>query len=202
MAPNGRPRRRFEAPPAPTSLTECARRYHGAALALARTFGVPLTADFVRDYHPAISTIYIEAGRAQIRLPPTVQLPPLAPAGNPAPEPEPDRDPLPPGEGEAPDGAVSDLSEAVEADVPDFAPPTDQAPAPLTIPTGFPSAVVRITDLKPGVLPMLIAKTAALVHAEGEAWVPLLGALQSERATRLERGRKAARPGVDREPEV
>jgi hypothetical protein len=58
MEQNGRPRRRFEAPSAPTTLTECARRYHAAALALARMFGVPLTLDFVREYHPAISTIY------------------------------------------------------------------------------------------------------------------------------------------------
>ena len=66
---------------------------------------------------------------------------------------------------------------------------------PSTIPVHFPSAGVRISDLKPGVLPMLIAKTAALVHAEGERWVPLLAALQVERATRLQGGRRPTGDG-------
>jgi hypothetical protein len=193
MDRNGRPRRRLESSSiAPTTLTECARRYHGAALALARTFGVPLTADFVRDYHPAISSIYIESGKLGLRLPAGVRLPPLAPAAHAAdghemmslsadlpeqpaahaaPEPEPDRDPRPPGAGEAPPAST-----------------TDQAPAPMTIPVdaGLPCGGVAITALKPAQLAMLVSKVAALVHAEGHAWVPLLGSLQAgKRPTRV-----------------
>jgi hypothetical protein len=42
---------------------------------------------------------------------------------------------------------------------------------------------------------MLVSKTARLVHDQGEAWVPLLGSLQVERARRLERGRKPRHQG-------
>ena len=43
----------------------------------------------------------------------------------------------------------------------------------MVVPAHFPSAGVLIRDVKPAVLRMLIAKIAALVHEEGERWVPL-----------------------------
>src|SRR5262245_24897858 len=74
--------REWKARPAtrPTTITEAARRYHSCALALARSFGLPLTEAFVQTYHPAISSVFIEASRADLRLPAGVQLPPLAAA--------------------------------------------------------------------------------------------------------------------------
>src|SRR2546426_775942 len=39
-------------------------------------------------------------------------------------------------------------------------------------------------------LAMLTSKTARLVHDEGDRWVPLLHAMQAERAARLAKGRK------------
>jgi hypothetical protein len=77
--------------------------------------------------------------------------------------------------------------------------PEPPAPRPTTIPegAGLPCAGVVIADLKPAQLAMLISKVARLVHDQGEAWVSLLGALQVERARRLERGRKPAAPGSE-----
>ena len=46
MDRNGRPRRRPEAPSAPTTLTEIARRYYACAVALAKAMGLPMTEDF------------------------------------------------------------------------------------------------------------------------------------------------------------
>jgi hypothetical protein len=73
------------------------------------------------------------------------------------------------------------------------------APPPTVVPkdSGLPCGGVLIGDLKPAQLAMLVSKTAALVHAEGEAWIGLLGALQVERARRLEKGRKRPRPDLD-----
>jgi hypothetical protein len=64
---------------------------------------------------------------------------------------------------------------------------------------------VAIEALKPAQLAMLIAKTAKMVHAEGGAWVPLLGVLQAERASRLARGQRrpvtpVSAPGPDVPP--
>jgi hypothetical protein len=47
---------------------------------------------------------------------------------------------------------------------------------------------------------MIIAKTARLVHDQGEAWIALLGSLQLERARRIERGRKPSRLAPDLDP--
>jgi hypothetical protein len=190
------PRRRPEAPEAPTTITECARRYHAAAAALAKSLGLPLTADFLQAYHSAISCVYIEAGRAGVRPASSVPLPPL---------------PAPPVE---PTGHQTTVEESITAsgnafgepaattpepegeiycgmpDAPPAEPTTNGHAPPTVVPKGFPSAGVRVADLKPAVLRMLIAKTAALAHEEGEAWVPLLGSLQAERARRLDQGRK------------
>jgi hypothetical protein len=73
------PRRRPEAPSAPTTLTEITRRYYATAIALSKAMGPPLTETFMREHRESISYCFIEAGRAGVRLPPAVQLPPLAP---------------------------------------------------------------------------------------------------------------------------
>jgi hypothetical protein len=182
MERNGRPRRRPEAPSGePTTLTECARRYHGAALALARTFGVPLTAKFLQTYHSAISSVYIESGRAGVRLEPTVQLPSLAPAGHLAPDLEADRDPLPPGEEEAP---------VVTTNGDGPPPPLPAADLPTHIPGGLPCAGQAIDALKPAQLHMLCGKLGlrALVDP---GMKPLHEAVLAERSRRLEAGKRA-----------
>src|SRR5882724_6768238 len=72
------PRRRPEAPGvAPTTLTEITRRYYACAIALAKAMGVPLSETFMRDHRESISCCFIEAGRAGVRLPAAVHLPPL-----------------------------------------------------------------------------------------------------------------------------
>jgi hypothetical protein len=180
------------APRATGTITEVARRYHACAMALAKSFGMPLTADFLQAYHSAISSVYIEAGRAGIRLPAGVQLPPLV---------------VPNNHGQPPNGhPVEPVTEHVreweptdtpEAGAPE--PPTNGHAPPVAIPTdaGLPCGGQVIADLKPAQLAMLVSKVATLAHAEGERWGPLLGALQSERGKRLERGRKLPTPEGD-----
>jgi hypothetical protein len=78
-------------------------------------------------------------------------------------------------------------------DVPDFPPPTNgDAPTPTVVPTegGLPCSGQRIADLKPVALAMVISKTARVVQDQGGRWVPLLHALQAERAARLDRGQR------------
>jgi hypothetical protein len=58
------PRRRPEAPSAPTSLHEITRRYYACAVALAKAFGVPCTETFIKEHRESISCCYIESGRA------------------------------------------------------------------------------------------------------------------------------------------
>jgi hypothetical protein len=41
---------------------------------------------------------------------------------------------------------------------------------------------------------MLVSKVARLVHDAGDRWVPLLAALQAERAARLARGQRQPAP--------
>jgi hypothetical protein len=77
MDRNGRPRRRVEAPSAPTTLTEITRRYYATAVALAKAMGVPMSETFLQAHRESISCCFIEAGKAGVRLPPAVQLPPL-----------------------------------------------------------------------------------------------------------------------------
>jgi hypothetical protein len=113
-----------------------------------------------------------------VRLPPAAQLPPLAPINGDAAE-------------------TGDLQGTGRPEAPEVPPTNGDAPPPTTVPTdaGLPCGGVAIEALKPAQLAMLISKTAALAHAEGEAWMPLLGALQIERARRLERERKSPREG-------
>jgi hypothetical protein len=77
MAKPGTPRRRPEAPSAPTTLTEITRRYYACAVALAKAMGVPMSETFLREHRESISCCFIEAGRAGVWLPSGVQLPPL-----------------------------------------------------------------------------------------------------------------------------
>jgi hypothetical protein len=73
----------------------------------------------------------------------------------------------------------------------------DPAPAtPTMIPTdaGLPCSGQAISALKPAQLAMLVSKVARLVHDDGDRWVPLLAALQTERASRLARGQRRTAP--------
>jgi hypothetical protein len=169
MERNGRPRRRFEAPSVePTTITEIARRYYATAIALAKAMGVPMSETFLQAHRESISCCFIESGRAGVRLPERVQLPPLEPAGPPAPVPEPDRDPLPLGEGEAP-VVMTNL--------------------PTHIPAGLPCANQEITMLKPAALHMLCGKVGLRALAD-TSLEPLHVALLAERARRFAQGQR------------
>ena len=181
------PRRRPEAPSAPTTLTEIARRYYTCAVALSKAMGLPLTGMFVREHRESISCCFIEAGRAGVRLPEGVRLPPLGIAaetsiittpplnglGGPPPRSPQERGRPPasttercphpwtiPGGGGRPHTA-------------DF----HRRPGapPLTIPAGLPCAGQTIATLKPALLRMLLSKVDQLgARAGGTQWLPLL----------------------------
>jgi hypothetical protein len=215
MATPRTPRRRPDAPSAPTTLTEIARRYYATAIALAMAMGVPMSETFLREHRESISCCFIEAGRAGVRLPPAVQLPPIAQAnGQPdvsntrtgntnTGEPEAGeimcsgRPPAP--EAPSTNGHGTTLT-SLAPEIPNAVVPENGTivPIPLTtVPTdaGLPCGGQTIATLKPAQLAMLISKTARLVQDEGGRWVPLLHALQSERAARLDRGRKTSGEG-------
>src|SRR5919109_5190166 len=80
MATHGKPRRAPAPDVAPTTLTEITRRYYACAVALAKAMGVPLSETFLREHRESISCCFIEAGRAGVRLPAGVPLPPLTAA--------------------------------------------------------------------------------------------------------------------------
>jgi hypothetical protein len=172
MERNGRPRRRLEALRAPTTLHEITRRYYACAVALAKAMGVPMSETFLQAHRESISCCFIEAGKAGVRLPSAVQLPPLEPAGHPAPEPEPDRDPLPPGEGEVPPPLLTAAS------------------LPTRVPAGLPCAGQAIDGLKPAQLHMLCGKTGLRAMAD-PSLQPLHVALLAERARRFAQGQRA-----------
>jgi hypothetical protein len=172
-----------QAPP-PTSITEIARRYHAAAVALAQTLGLSVQ-DVLTQHRESVTAIFIECGRCDLRLPMAVKLPPLIGETPPVATPH--------GNGQAGE-IIGTMTLDPEAPVLTHI----NGHTPLTIipkDSGLPCGGVLIGDLKPAQLAMLVSKTAALVHAEGEGWVPLLAALQVERGTRLERGRKPPREG-------
>jgi hypothetical protein len=81
---------------------------------------------------------------------------------------------------------------ATEADALDFPAPasTDQVAPPLTIPAGLPCASQMITALKPAQLRMLLSKVDQLAAEQGRQWQPLLEALATERAARLQAGQR------------
>jgi hypothetical protein len=177
------PRRRPEGSTyAPTTLHEITRRYYATAVALAKAMGLPFSEEFMRQHRESISTCFIEAGRAGVRLPPAVQLPPLAQANGhtEAPVTEPVR------EREGTSMASTNGQPA----------PGTVAPIPVTIPKGWPSGGVAIADLKPSSLAMLLGKVGQLMHTKDrDAWVGLLAALQAERGKRMAQGRQPPREG-------
>jgi hypothetical protein len=66
----------------------------------------------------------------------------------------------------------------------------EPTPAPLTIPAGLPCAGQTITALKPAQLRMLLSKVDQLAGEQGRQWQPLLEALATERAARLQAGQR------------
>jgi hypothetical protein len=182
MERNGRPRRRPEAPSAPTTLTEITRRYYACAVALAKAMGLPLSETFMREHRESISCCFIEAGRVGVRLPPGVQLPPLAapPADATHAHPVVIREDRPPADPSA-NGSVPRDGTIV--------------PIPTTIPpdSGLPCGGALIANLTPPQLHMLVSKVGFRILAE-PTYAPLLHALQAERAARLAKGRKVPAP--------
>jgi hypothetical protein len=197
MPPNGKPRRRFEASSAPTTLTEITRRYYATAIALARAMGLPLSEQFIRDYRESISACFIESGRAGVRLLPTVPLPPLVIT--------------------APvivtNGPVSqiantsvDQTDALMGPItPDpempmvthsngvVPPPALTASSlPTSIPEGLqlPGGGALIVDLRPAQLSLLVGKVG-LRSMTDKSLEPLHVALLRERARRFEAGKRA-----------
>ena len=151
--------------PTKTSLTEIARRYHAAAVALAQTLGLSVQ-DVLTQHRESVTAIFIEAGRCDLRLPASVPLAPLV---------------VPP-QAEAPTEAAPTAAHGGTA------PPT-------MIPTdaGLPCGGQGIATLKPAQLAMLLGKVTRLADEKGGQWQTLRAALQAERQTRITRGQR--RPG-------
>jgi hypothetical protein len=181
--------------PEPTTLHEITRRYVACAGQLAKAMGVPLTEQFIRDHHEAVSTCFIESSKVGVRLPARVKLPRLGGADragdghqhhqhddHQADQGHEAVPPLPAGEDEA---AGRDHRSPVT--------PEGDPPLPTHVPAELPAAGQPIATLKPNVLAMLIAKAAQLSHADAQHW-PLLAALQAERQRRLAQGQR--RPDV------
>jgi hypothetical protein len=211
MERNGRPRRRPEAPSAPpTTITELARRYHSCAVALSRSLGIPMSETFVLEFHNAISSIFIAADRAGVRLPPAVQLPPLAEApvaerlrreaetranagihggGEGAGSAE---SPVNPGSEET----LLNASQDKNGDPPPLSVITRVADLPTRIPAGLqlPCAEALITDLRPPQLSLLIGKVGLKALAD-PALQGLHVALLAERARRFESGQRSEANG-------
>jgi hypothetical protein len=198
MERNSRPRRRPEAPPvAPTTLHEITRRYYACAVALAKAMGVPMSETFLREHRESISCCFIEAGRAGVRLPAGVTLPPLVADARVA---SANGQPVEP---------VSQLvASPVNGDVPDIPPPMDLAPSnghaptppviataadlPTRIPAGLqlPCAEALLSDLRLPQLALLIGKVGLRALAD-TSLEPLHVALLAERARRMAQGQRA-----------
>jgi hypothetical protein len=190
MERHGRSRRRPEAPRAPTTLTEIARRYYATAIALSKAMGVPLSATFIREHRESISCCFIEAGRAGVRLPPAVQLPPLQlSAGDKHVATGDDGQPPdePPVETPAVAGAIMGTGRPPAPE----APTNGQVPLPTRIPAGLqlPCAEAWIVDLRPPQLSLLIGKVGLRALAD-KRLEPLHVALLAERARRFAQDRK------------
>jgi hypothetical protein len=175
------PRRRPEAPSAPTTLHEITRRYYACAIALAKAMGVPLSETFIREHRESISCCFIEAGRAGVRLPSGVQLPPLT---------------APPVEAPAEAGEIMCSGRPSAPEAPTTGDTalsviTTVAELPTRIPAGLqlPCAEALITDLRPPQLSLLIGKVGLRALAE-KSLEPLHVALLAERARRFEGGKK------------
>ncbi|HEX9872534.1 MAG TPA: hypothetical protein VGC99_28840 [Candidatus Tectomicrobia bacterium] len=173
----------------PDTISGIARRYHACAVAFASTLGIPL-AEALQAYHGPVTAIFIETSRAELRLPATVTLPPLTGGNASATRPPPS-----PGRPEESDRAHEVVTNG------------DGRPTTIPLTGGLPCGGLAIETLKPGQLAMLLSKTASLVHAQGDTFVPLLAALQREKARRLEPGHTVPVPslvptvdGPDHEP--
>jgi hypothetical protein len=88
------------------------------------------------------------------------------------------------------------VAQPVNSDAGEFSIPTienasngDARPQTIPLDAGVPCGGVAIDTLKPGQLSMVLSKVASLVHAQGDTFVPLLAALQREKARRQEPGR-------------
>jgi hypothetical protein len=194
--------------PEPTTLHEITRRYVATAWALARAMGVPLSEQFIHEYRESIACCFIEAGKAGVRLPPAVELPPLAAPSAPSPPPAPESAdlhtgdhggdvPVSQGHGhpEAPEeflGNVPRNPVGGQPQEPDRAAASNGTALPTSIPAdgNLPCRGMEIATLKPPQLVMLLARVANLLHAGQHEWTPLLAALQWERQRRLEAGRR------------
>jgi hypothetical protein len=82
MARTWKASRAPDAPRAPTTIHEIARRYHACAVALAQTLGLAV-AEVLREHRESVTAVFIECGRSDLRLAANIQLPPLV-----APEPQ------------------------------------------------------------------------------------------------------------------
>ena len=183
MAKSWKASRAPDVPRAPTTIHEIARRYHACAVALAQTLGLAV-AEVLREHRERVTAIFIECGRSDLRLPASVTLPPLV----------------------VPSGQSNDISLNGSQGAPAERTPeaghangqggetaaTGGTPLPTTVPADGDLSCrgQAIAALTPAALAMLLAKTTALVHAEGAGWAPLLAALQAERATRLAQGQR------------
>jgi hypothetical protein len=160
--------------PEPTTIHEICRRYVATAATLAKLLGVPLTEAFIQQHRESIACCFIESGRAGVRLRASVTLSPLAEAPRPeaiaAAEPDRQGDHLPDPGAQGPNGHAIPTSIPADADLP--------------------CAGQEIAALKPAPLAMLIAKLARRVQDGEDGWVPLLHALQRERARRIEAGQR------------
>jgi hypothetical protein len=167
---------RQDRPQPPESITASARRYHACLLAFAHTTGIP-PLEVLRDHYTAVTAIYIETSRQGVRLPAGVKLAPL--------QAEADIRIGISGQGRAvePDPGITVSSEPGA---------NGDASPPTMVPPGWPCAGQRIDALKPAQLSMLVGKVVQHLHSHQDEtrWIPLLHALQAERASRLERGRQ------------
>jgi hypothetical protein len=174
MARDGKPRQA----PRSTSITEVARRYHAAAVALAQTWGLPVL-EVLTQHRESVTAVFIECGRCDLRVPASVPLPPLV-GGTPV---------------ASTHGQGEETSAEAPAVRPPVAPPVNGHTLPTTIPADgdLPCRGQEIGALTPAQLAMLLSKVASLVHAEGDGWVPLLHALQAERQARVAQGQRPVR---------
>jgi hypothetical protein len=156
-----------------------------------------MTAAFVQEYHSAISCVYIEAGRAGVRLPSGVQLPPLAAptdetpaeAGEimcrgipPAPEVPTNRpaELLPESGNNSANGHTPQLT---------VVPPAGELPTSIPAGLQLPCAEALIADLRPPQLSLLIGKVGLRALAD-KSLEPLHVALLAKRARRFAQGQR------------
>src|SRR5262245_41017963 len=137
------------ASPEPTTVHEICRRYVATAATLAKVMGLPLSEAFIKEHRESIACCFIETGRAGVRLPAAVKLPPggaepLAQGtGQPAENSAPSSPPPATDAGLSPSGA-------------EFSAPPDVPEPPTTVPAGLPAAGQPISALKPATLSMLV----------------------------------------------